>query len=98
MYEIFTELWVDNKLNTLSAYLSSIVYTCKHTLDNAILDFKSSEQSSEGYALDFGVLENGETALVEWNNGFAIGAYGLRPEVYCNMLIARWEEILNPEV
>lgn len=48
------------------------------------------------YTLDFGVTIDGQTLLVEVNDGFAMGAYGLHPEVYARMIEARWEELTEP--
>jgi hypothetical protein len=46
------------------------------------------------YAIDFGVLANGKTALVEMNEGFSIGAYdGVDPEVYLALLETRWAQL-----
>lgn len=47
------------------------------------------------YAIDFGVLANGKTALVEVNDAWAIGLYGrcLEPRVYLDMLATRWAEL-----
>lgn len=46
-------------------------------------------------ALDFGVLNDGRTALVECNDAWAIGLYGktLSPAVYFDFLCARWHQI-----
>jgi hypothetical protein len=60
----------------------------------AINDLKNSTENTRGYALDFGVLSNGETALVEWNDGYALGSYGLDKEVYTELILSRWNEIM----
>lgn len=46
-----------------------------------------------GCALDFGVDAEGRTVLVEVNDGFALGAYGLPPLLYARLLSARWTEL-----
>ena len=46
-----------------------------------------------GYAMDFGVTADGRTVVVEVNDGYAIGAYGLHPVRYANLIQARWDEI-----
>ena len=46
-----------------------------------------------GYALDVGVAEDGRTLLVEVNDGYAVGAYGLPPIVYASLIAARWDQI-----
>jgi hypothetical protein len=45
------------------------------------------------YGLDFGVTTDGRTLLVEANDGFALGCYGLDPVIYAEMLEARWCEL-----
>jgi len=49
------------------------------------------------YALDFGVKRGDEhqTLLVEANDGFALGHYGLSPVLYVRMLSARWHELTS---
>ncbi len=51
--------------------------------------------SPAGYALDVGVLHSGETALVEVNDGWALGYYKgtCSPADYLRLLQARWEEL-----
>jgi hypothetical protein len=46
-----------------------------------------------GCALDFGADEQGRTLLIEVNDGFALGAYGLSPLLYARLLSARWAEM-----
>lgn len=46
-----------------------------------------------GYALDVGVTETGETLLVELNDGYALGCYGLPTHLYVRLLEARWDEL-----
>ena len=48
-----------------------------------------------GYAMDFGVTESGKTLLVEVNDGFALGSYGLDPVQYAKLLSARWCELVG---
>ncbi len=46
-----------------------------------------------GYAADFGVTDKGETLLIEINDGYSIGAYGLFPPDYARLLASRWAQI-----
>lgn len=48
------------------------------------------------YALDFGVTEERATLLVEANDAFALGAYGMDPVLYARMISARWEQLATP--
>lgn len=48
-----------------------------------------------GYAIDFGVLSTGETALVEVNDGFSIGAYDhVTAQTYWAVIQARWQQLI----
>ncbi|MBJ6764455.1 ATP-grasp domain-containing protein [Myxococcaceae bacterium JPH2] len=59
----------------------------------AVATLEAAGEGTAGYAVDFGVLSTGETALVEWNDGFSLGAYGLPPEEYTQLTVARWCEL-----
>lgn len=45
------------------------------------------------YTLDVAVTDKGETILIECNDAWAIGNYGLEGKTYIRMLIDRWKEI-----
>jgi hypothetical protein len=46
------------------------------------------------YGIDFGVLATGQTALVEANDGYALGAYEVDSESYAALLFTRWSQLL----
>src|SRR6185436_17513354 len=48
------------------------------------------------YSIDFGVLDTGSTVVVEVNDAFALGCYGLHHHQYAKMIEARWEELTAP--
>ncbi len=48
-----------------------------------------------GYGIDFGVVADGRTLLVEVNEGFSLGCLGLRPRLYSQILEARWVELVG---
>jgi ATP-grasp domain, R2K clade family 3 len=54
-----------------------------------------SKMDHHTYTLDFGVLSNSETALVESNDFWSIGLYDkcLTPTTYTDLLVKRWQEI-----
>lgn len=54
-----------------------------------------NQKCPKGFAIDFGVISSGETVLVEMNDGFAIGNYGLSDEKYFKMVAERWRELLH---
>ena len=45
------------------------------------------------YTLDFGVTGDGRTLLIEMNDGYSIGCYGLDDVLYAKFLYARWAEL-----
>jgi hypothetical protein len=48
-----------------------------------------------GFALDWGVTDRNETILVEANDGFALGNYGVRGHQYTAMIECRWRELVG---
>jgi len=64
-------------------------------VQEAIQTLENSGESFAGYAIDFGVLATGETALVEMNDGFSIGAYDICAQKYTKMLMHRWRELMG---
>jgi ATP-grasp domain-containing protein len=48
-----------------------------------------------GYVMDFGVTTDGRTLLVECNDGWSIGNYGLSGGQYVSLLAARWVEMMT---
>lgn len=63
----------------------------------AIADMVRTYGQEATFALDVGVLSNGETALVEVNDAFAVGLYGrsLTVSQYLEMLWTRWKQIAS---
>ena len=57
---------------------------------NAIKDYPNQPVA---YSLDFAVTDEGKTTLIEINDGFALGSYGLNPIIYTRMIIDRWLEM-----
>lgn len=47
------------------------------------------------YLLDVGVTAEGRTLLVECNDAYACGAYGLEADVYASVLATRWVELVH---
>jgi len=48
-----------------------------------------------GYGIDFGVLTDGRTVLVEVNEGYALNPYGLESSEYAELLEARWLQLVS---
>jgi hypothetical protein len=61
---------------------------------------RASVQAYEGeapvaYAIDIGVTANEQTLLVEVNDAYSLGSYGLRAMPYATMLEDRWLELVG---
>ncbi|MEP7287940.1 MAG: ATP-grasp domain-containing protein [Chloroflexota bacterium] len=63
----------------------------------AVRLLEQSTETTAAYALDFGVIGSGLTALIGWNDGYSLGSYELDRSVYTDLLITRWCEITGCE-
>lgn len=61
-------------------------------IEKAVSEFISAPK---GYGIDFGVTDKGETLLIEVNDGYALGSYGLQSLDYAKLLSARWAELTS---
>jgi hypothetical protein len=64
----------------------------RHKVARAVMAYSSAPVA---YALDWGVTDDGMTLLVEVNDAFALGAYGMDPVLYARMISARWEQLAS---
>ena len=55
------------------------------------------EDAPAAYGLDLGVTADGRTLLVEVNDGYALGCYGIDCVAYALFLAARWAELVGSE-
>lgn len=62
----------------------------RSVIECAVKDYKTCPA---GCSLDFGVTDDGRTLLIEVNDGFALGCYGLPDTEYAKLLAARWAEL-----
>lgn len=63
-----------------------------HRVTGAVQSFSKAPRA---YALDFGVTEADKTSLIEANDSYALGHYGLNSCLYAQMISARWEEMTS---
>lgn len=66
------------------------VYFDSEVIEQAVRDFTTAPK---GYGIDFGVTDDGRTLLIEVNDGYALGSYGLYYPDYAKLLSARWAEL-----
>lgn len=84
---------IDRKIVGCYNYLGDFyLYPNLKLVEEMIKDFK---QAPMGYSIDVGILSNGETCLIECNDGWSLGNYGLDSKLYCRLLTERWIEILK---
>ena len=105
-----TEVWVSEPINFVAEWrvfvrYGKIVGVRPYKGDwRASFDYKiieeavdSFENQPAGYALDFGLTDKKELALVEFNDGYSLGNYGLFYIDYAKLLSARWAELSNQQ-
>lgn len=56
---------------------------------------KAYTSAPAGYAIDFGITDDGRTLLVEVSDGYSLASFGLSPKLYMNILAARWQELTD---
>lgn len=64
-------------------------------LEEAIRLYTVSGEAPAAYGIDFGVLDTGETALIEANDGYALGAYSMDAASYSRVLFTRWQQLVR---
>ncbi len=62
-------------------------------ITNAISDH--APVAPAGYGIDFGVMMNGQRVLIEANDGYSLGPYGLESTEYAELLEARWLQLVG---
>jgi len=65
------------------------------TLDAILEDFKTWAGRPAACAIDICQTKDGRTLLVELNDAYALGSYGLFPIFYARMISARWSQLLG---
>lgn len=48
-----------------------------------------------GFSIDIGVTDSGQTIVIELNDGYSLGSYGLSSTEYAKILSARWYEMVK---
>lgn len=56
---------------------------------------KAYKDAPAAYAIDLGIIEGRGLSLVEVNEGFSLGNYGLPKPTYAQMVEARWYEMVG---
>jgi len=93
----FTSEWrgyvINGELQTIKHYLGDFrIFPDTKIIESAIKDYKSAPI---GYSIDFGITNDGKTLLIECNDGWSLGNYGLDSSTYSKLLAKRWLQIIN---
>lgn len=90
---------IDDTIVSVDHYAGDSGAVLDHqVLEAAVAAYRSSGEAPAAYGIDFGLLGTGETALVEANDGYALGAYTIAAQPYTDLLIRRWSELLSATV
>jgi hypothetical protein len=89
-YRIFV---LDGKILDSKKYMGSYKLIPDYEIvEKAIADYKNAPIA---YSIDFGVTDDGRTLLVECNDAYSLGPYGLNNMDLTRMFILRWNQILD---
>lgn len=71
-------------------YGDPLIFPDPKIIEQVIGDYKTSP---DAYGIDFGVLGDGRTVMIEVNDAWALGCYGLEAHSYAKFLITRWAQM-----
>lgn len=69
-----------------------LVFPDSKVIQRAIEDYTSAP---DAYGIDFGVTKDGRTLLIEVNDAWALGCYGLESHLYAKFLLTRWAQLTD---
>ena len=64
-------------------------------VEAAVRDY--ADTAPAAYAIDFGITNDDRTLMIEVNDAYSLGSYGLRSIPYVRMIEARWIEIVGED-
>lgn len=107
-YPLSTEIWMSEKIDITSEHRiyvhnGEMVYGCCYSGDFKISPdyfyvaklIASYGNAPKAYTIDVAVLKDGKNTVVEFNDFWAIGGYGIAPWDYAEMLKDRYFEIIK---
>lgn len=109
-YELDTPIWVSEPVNFIAEWRAFVRYgevigvrqyrgdwRCSYdykVIEKAVSAFTDSPKA---YALDFGLTTDGRILVVEANEGYSIGSYGLFYVDYAKLIATRWCELTGQQ-
>lgn len=64
-------------------------------LNQMLAAFRTWEERPAACSMDICVTKNGQTLLIECNDAYSLGCYGLAPIFYAKFISARWSQLLK---
>lgn len=83
----------DNKILGIKHYSGDFLKFPQGNFIKQVFETAKENITHHSYTLDIGVLEDGTSVLIEINDGFAIGNYGLEPLEYYIFCRNRWLQL-----
>jgi hypothetical protein len=84
--------------NQVNSFRDWFTFPSPHYVMNCLSTMNLSGQAPAAYSLDIAVLKDGRSELIEVQDGWSIGSYGLDGTDYKRFLMARWAEIVNKQL
>jgi hypothetical protein len=84
-----------HKIIGMKHYRGDCLAVFDRNLIQKCVDLSYKLLDNHSYTLDFGVLEDGSTVLIECNDGWACGNYGIEPLDYYIFVRNRWLQLTN---
>lgn len=98
-YRVFVRRNRPEKISGMKHYSGDFfVYPNKEFIIKCINHLTKYTDFPASYTLDIGILSNGETIIVELNDGWSCGNYGLDGETYLKFYLDRWKQLMGPEI
>ena len=69
-----------------------LIFPDPNVIQSAVKDYTSAP---DAYGIDFGVTDSGQTLLIEVNDAWALGCYGLAAHTYAKFLLTRWAQLTD---
>ena len=80
-----------------SSRQSHLYHYDENVLQEMLEEFKNIENRPAACSMDICLTKEGKTLLMEFNDAYALGHYGLAPILYAKFISARWSQILERE-
>ena len=69
----------------------------EEVLSEMLEEFKQMQDRPVACSMDICLTKDGRTLLMEFNDAYSLGYYGLAPVLYARLISARWSQIMERE-